>query len=190
MPIEFAVTSVACKWCTEKPMITAYRVVCGRLHNSPRHSEITALGCLWPCAVVALDETNDRADFCQIGDRTFTGPGPIRSSQTGTGQELVPRSVHSPCLNVHDVSVDAMAEHTTGWCHYPNRRMIHPQREHGVFWNYRRCTTQCQRRWRRPVQRCLVQRTTQVTTALAVLKPYQPALSQMSARAWPMAAIK
>ena len=68
--------------------ITAYRMACGRyiVHGMVR---------LLRCAAVALDETNDRVDFCQILDQAFTGPGTIRFSQTGTGSESVQRSVRS-----------------------------------------------------------------------------------------------
>jgi len=46
---------------------------------------------LWLCAVATLDETNDVAYYSQIGDRVFAGLGPIRSSQTVTSPESVPR---------------------------------------------------------------------------------------------------
>jgi len=47
------------------------------LHSNPRHSEITALCCLWLRAVAALDETNDRAANSKIGDRSYIRSEPI-----------------------------------------------------------------------------------------------------------------
>ena len=67
------------------------------------HSEITALCRLWLCAAVALHETNDTTGYSQIGDQSVSGPGLIRSSQTSTGSESVPRSVHSLATTVCDV---------------------------------------------------------------------------------------
>jgi len=49
-------------------------VECGTLHNRPQHSEITALCRLWLSAAAALDETNDRTDYSQIGHRSVTRP--------------------------------------------------------------------------------------------------------------------
>jgi len=41
------------------------------LHDSPWHSEITALCRLWLCAVAELDETNNRVDYSKSGNQSF-----------------------------------------------------------------------------------------------------------------------
>jgi len=52
-------------------MLLVHAAVRGVLHNSQRHSEITALCHLWPCVAAELDETNDGAHNSKIGDRSL-----------------------------------------------------------------------------------------------------------------------
>ena len=65
------------------------RAACVRgpwLHNRRRQSEITALCCLWQCAVAALDKTNDgtewRISARLVTDFHWTGTDPIHSDRS------------------------------------------------------------------------------------------------------------
>ena len=49
----------------------------GTLHNSPQHSEVTALCRLWLRAAATLDETNDRVDNSKVGDWSFIRSEPV-----------------------------------------------------------------------------------------------------------------